>query len=158
MYSIPRDNYHSPKMRWSKEEDALLIRLVAENGTNRWSFVANKIHGRTSKQCRERWFTNLSPDINCKPWTAEEDTTLIQLHSQLGNKWAQMKPMFNGRTGTAIKNRWVWLCKHKIPDIIEKFTTPKELPAKPIDDTIKDELDYYFSTECDAIESLFVPF
>lgn len=66
----------------TKEEDALLIQLVKENGAKNWSSIAKKMKGRMGKQCRERWHNHLNPDIRKQKWTEEEDRIIIQCHSK----------------------------------------------------------------------------
>jgi len=36
------------------------------------------IKGRSGKQCRERWFNNLNPNVKKGNWTAEEDQIIFQ--------------------------------------------------------------------------------
>jgi len=42
---------------------------------------------RCGKSCRLRWTNYLRPDIKRGRFTFEEEETIIQLHSILGNKW-----------------------------------------------------------------------
>jgi len=51
------------KRVWSKAEDALLKKLVAKFGAQEWSMLAVQLPGRCGKQCRERWFNHLSPNV-----------------------------------------------------------------------------------------------
>lgn len=48
------------KGHWSEEEDARLKEIVNQ-GVRNWGDVAQKIPGRTAKQCRERWTNHLHP-------------------------------------------------------------------------------------------------
>eukprot|EP00961_Rhodomonas_salina_P209463 2827700-Rhodomonas_salina.3 len=57
-------NMKSTKTPWSAEEDALVTRLIAEYGTQRWRHVASFIPGRSGKQVRERWRNQLDPALN----------------------------------------------------------------------------------------------
>ncbi|RHY96065.1 hypothetical protein DYB35_005232 [Aphanomyces astaci] len=50
------------KGHWRPDEDDVLRQLVAE-GRKNWGQVAARIPGRTSKQCRERWYNHLDPNI-----------------------------------------------------------------------------------------------
>jgi len=64
--------------------------------------------GRLSRQCRERWHNVLDPNIVRKPWTRAEDQFILEMHKNIGSKWAQiakMKPLI-GRTVSHIKNRY----------------------------------------------------
>jgi hypothetical protein len=44
-----------------------------------WSFIAKQLKGRLGKQCRERWYNHLNPDINRAPWSTEEDALIIEV-------------------------------------------------------------------------------
>ena len=46
-----------------------------------------------------RWHNHLNPDIVKEAWTPEEDAQILLLHSQMGNKWAELAKLMKGRYG-----------------------------------------------------------
>jgi len=39
---------------WTEEEDNIVLKLVEQNGPQKWTLIAEHLPGRIGKQCRER--------------------------------------------------------------------------------------------------------
>jgi len=119
---VPGRNHTQCLQRWSKvlrpglikghwtdsEDEALrqMVEALAEGGTIKsWAAVAERIEGRTSKQCRERWFNHLDPNIKRGNYTAEEDQIILAQQQKIGNRWSLISAMLPGRTEDAVKIR-----------------------------------------------------
>ena len=119
-----------PKKKcFSIEEDAILIYLVKNIGTN-WRQISKQLPGRTERQCRERYKTYLDPNLRHDPWTPEEDQLLIKLYMELGPKWAEMSKSFPGRSDNSIKNRYNTHIIHR-PRNTSQASRMKAISAKP---------------------------
>lgn len=98
-----------PHSKFSEEEDSLLRELVNAHGENSWIEIASLMPGRNSRQCRERWLNYLSPHLNTKTWTSEEDSLLLEKQKEFGTSWVRISKYFEGRTDQMCKNRFFLL-------------------------------------------------
>lgn len=104
------------KVKWASWEDDLLRESVRINGDQNWITVSSMVPKRNAKQCRERWKTQIDPDLNKNEWKPEGDEILISFHEQIGNSWVEIAPHLPGRSPMAVKNRFSWLSnRNKIP-------------------------------------------
>ncbi|XP_010451793.1 PREDICTED: transcription factor WER-like [Camelina sativa] len=127
--------------RWTFLEDLKLKGLVAISGPRNWTQIEKKMHGRTAKTCRSRWFNHLDPRINDDAFSDEENKKLLEAHKELGSKWSKIARRFNGRTDRAVHNQWDKLMKQKL----KKPSPPHQKTNDLIDsvlgftDSVRDE-------------------
>ena len=88
------------KRAWTDEEDTELLATVARLGPQRWSLISSHLKGRVGKQCRERWFNHLCPEVKKGEWTPEEDELITIGVKELGTKWSEIVKRLPGRTVT----------------------------------------------------------
>jgi hypothetical protein len=124
------------KVKFTDEEDALLIQLVNEHGTLDWSKIAMLMQTRNVRQCRERYNNYLKPDLRQDAWTPEEDALLLAKFNEHGAKWNTIAQFFINRSDLSLRNRWQRLERQKVKSAVTTPTTPLliETPSEPAPD------------------------
>jgi hypothetical protein len=91
---------------FSPQEDKQVRDYVREFGPTNWPKLAEILKVRSPKQCRERWYNHLDPNLSKEPWTRDEDLTILKYYTELGPKWSKISEHLTHRSDNAIKNRW----------------------------------------------------
>ncbi|XP_047973877.1 transcription factor GAMYB-like [Salvia hispanica] len=123
---------------WTSAEDAILVEYVTKNGEGNWNAV-QKHSGlaRCGKSCRLRWANHLRPDLKKGAFTAEEEHRIIELHAQMGNKWARMAAELPGRTDNEIKNYWNTRIKRRQRAGLPIY--PPDICSQPLNDNLQSD-------------------
>ncbi|EZF36178.1 hypothetical protein H101_00314 [Trichophyton interdigitale H6] len=99
-----------PRKLWSEKEDSVLrseVARQAEHGKAKdWRTIAEKLPGRSNKDCRKRWI-KLDGPVKKGPWSQEEDQRLhraVLLHS---NVWTEVAQVVGTRHADQCAKRWL---------------------------------------------------
>ncbi|RAL16190.1 SANT/Myb-like DNA-binding domain-containing protein, partial [Aspergillus homomorphus CBS 101889] len=95
---------------WTAKEDELLRTLVQKDldtfGRVMWSELAQKVRGRTNKDCRRRWWNTLA-EWNIKGvWSPDENKRLVEAVRMYGSKWTQVAAVVGTRCGDQCSSHW----------------------------------------------------
>jgi len=103
---------------WSVEEDMRLVEVVKELSrgmpisASLWHAVAERISGRSSKQCKERWEYKHDTTKRRGPFDEEEDRELMMLANQMQYSWTKIAKKLN-RSPLDVKNRFNMLARRQ---------------------------------------------
>lgn len=116
---------------FTPEEDKKLIKLYNECKGD-YAKIAELMMGRNERQCRDRYEKYLDPNLNKGEWTENEDDMLLDLVDEYGRKWTKIEKMFEGRSSTALKNRWNILERKRVKEEkkLRKMEMQKKLEKK----------------------------
>jgi hypothetical protein len=134
---------------WTPEEDAKLTSAVTntykkkfgkEYKTN-WVAIAGLVSSRTKKQCSDRWYNVLDPNIyratgrgRTGKWSKDEDMKLknaAQTHG--GKNWVAIAALVQGRTNEQCRNRWCGILDPNIGQAsghMGKWTASEDIQLK----------------------------
>jgi hypothetical protein len=124
---------HIVRSKFTPDEDARLRAIVAEKGTADWALIADLMPQRDSRQCKERWFHYLSPNLADRPWTKAEDAILEAKVAECGHKWKLFEAFFPGRVDISIKNRFNLLFRRRrrnVRLVMQSLVSGKQTPKK----------------------------
>lgn len=118
------------KKPFTNAEDEVLLSLIKIHGPKKWQKIAQMMKNlnfdRNGRQCRDRYYHYLDPNINVDhEWSPDEDSLLLNSVEKFGKKWKLMEKLFKGRTEVSLRNRYNLLLRKKFK---EKRTIKKKLP------------------------------
>ncbi|CAD6217636.1 unnamed protein product [Miscanthus lutarioriparius] len=136
---------------WTPEEDEKLVAYIKKHGQGNWrTLPKNAGLARCGKSCRLRWTNYLRPDIKRGRFSFEEEETIIQLHSILGNKWSAIAARLPGRTDNEIKNYWnTHIRKRLLRMGIDPVTHAPRLDLLDLSALLKPAAAAYYPTQAD---------
>ena len=82
---------------WKNAEDEVLKAAVMKYGLNQWSRISSLISRKSAKECKDRWYEWLDPNIKKTEWTREEEEKLLYLVKIFPSQWRTIAPRI-GRT------------------------------------------------------------
>jgi hypothetical protein len=63
----------APREKFTAEEDTILINFAKKYGIDTWKYINNFLPNRAPRQFRERYKNYLSPNVENRSWTNEEE-------------------------------------------------------------------------------------
>uniref|UniRef100_A0A8C5WCB2 MYB proto-onco like 1 n=1 Tax=Leptobrachium leishanense TaxID=445787 RepID=A0A8C5WCB2_9ANUR len=112
------------RVKWTKDEDEKLKRLVEQHGTDDWALISCHFLNRSDVHCQHRWQKVLNPELIKGPWTKEEDQRVIELVHKYGPKrWSLIAKHLKGRIGKQCRERWH---NHLNPEVKKSSWTEEE--------------------------------
>jgi hypothetical protein len=105
-----------PKIKFTAEEDRMLVALVEQHGVKNWATVAQSMGTRNARQCRERWSNYLRPYLRTGHWTPEEDFLLETKFAEYGTKWHKISLFFVQRSALSLRNRHMAIERQQRPE------------------------------------------
>ena len=158
------------RQTWLPEEDEALRAVVEARGAKAWSIVAREVNKavhqgipiRQGKQCRERYFNHIDPNLKRDKWSPDEDLLVMEQQQKIGNRWSEIAKFLPGRTENQVKNRFKGLLKRgkegcprgvdPIAHLLQQVQKPSCVVSSPASTNSKSEID--FSMVADQILSL----
>ncbi|OHT10558.1 Myb-like DNA-binding domain containing protein [Tritrichomonas foetus] len=101
------------RTKFTDIEDIKLLSIVRQMDKINWKSVSAMMGNRSARQCRERYNNYLSPTVQNKTWTPEEEELLLQSYDKYGPQWSLMTKFFKNRAAVNIKNHYAKLASNR---------------------------------------------
>ncbi|KAM3132846.1 hypothetical protein pb186bvf_014994 [Paramecium bursaria] len=109
----------SKNLNWSTYEDQTLVNMINTYQSNQqpinWKCMANVLN-KTDKQCKDRWYNCLDPQISRDPFVEEDDLELLKLVQKYAKRWYKIQrewQLSKKRSRADIKKRFYELLKQQ---------------------------------------------
>ena len=101
-------------------------------GLNQWSRISSLLIRKSAKQCKQRWYEWLDPQIKKTEWTREEDEKLLHLAKIFPCQWRTISPIVNRTPNQCVERyeRLLDIAQGKDP---EDPNDPRKLKPGEID-------------------------
>ncbi|KAI7889447.1 Homeodomain-like protein [Mucor mucedo] len=93
--------------RWTKEEDELVLKGVAEYGYAWTRIAAQYLPERSRSQIRNHYRSQLDPNVNKEKWEDDELDTLLRRTIVFGQDWNKVAEGLPGRTPEKCSAIWM---------------------------------------------------
>lgn len=94
------------KKKWTKEEDAILIKLAEKYKEKHWKEISKSFTNKNALQCFSR-YKRIRPGIVKGSWCKEEDERILQLVDVYGKSWSKISKILVTRNGKQIRDRFI---------------------------------------------------
>lgn len=111
-----------PRKKFTELDDINLVQIVNKMETPDWKKISDLMKKFSPRQCRDRYNNYLSPKVQNKKWTKEEDQILLEKYSIFGPKWSFLTRFFPNRAATNIKNHYAKLFSRTLSEKERKET------------------------------------
>ncbi|KAA8650686.1 uncharacterized protein ATNIH1004_003374 [Aspergillus tanneri] len=113
--------------KWTAEEDDTLRREVESQPSGSevrdWCHIAEKLPGRTNKDCRKRWHNTMAGEFRKGLWAKQEDEQLKKAIAKHGTRWTVVASVVKTRSAEQCAKRW----QHSLnPDLDRSEWTESE--------------------------------
>ncbi|GFF54853.1 transcriptional activator Myb [Aspergillus udagawae] len=96
--------------KWTAEEDDTLRREVESQPSGPegrdWCQIAEKLPGRTNKDCRKRWQNTMAGEFRKGLWAKHEDEQLRKAIAKHGTRWTIVASGVKTRSAEQCAKRW----------------------------------------------------
>ena len=111
-------------VKWTAEEDALILKGVQQYGTKSWKKVASLLPTHTWNQCRSRYYQSLLQETKRGHWSMLEDSRLLLILFFYGiTNWNEISKKMITRKPAQCRDHWFNIL---YPNIDKKKWTKQE--------------------------------